>query len=352
MRLSVFGVLFVFLLAGFLAACSEATEDEQDECYGAGYEDTRQGARKSRLFSFAIITDIHIGEGFLDYGSEGYDDDGEGHNGLIDKVNAAVDKVNANLREYDIRFVMVPGDLTDSSEKSEYVKAKQILDSLDVPYFPIIGNHDMWPYYRLEDGSWVETETPVGDAYFEEIFGDYLDALVEEFPDFARSPTPCHNPDFDITSYFDNYSFTYMGYHFVCLDMVTRAHAPEEYPGIGPDAALHDFEQGTWQWFKDHIEAYPCKADHNILVFLHHPPKVIGPFGLTEADRQTVGDYLASSGYAENIYGFFAGHLHFELLDTDYSGQQLVVTAAAKDDSTVRIVQVMRDGTIDFATQL
>lgn len=344
------GALLAALLATSPAACGSKDDGLSPECYGAGWENDNTGPQEGLRFSFAIMTDIHIGEGFDDFGEEGYDDQGSDHNAVIDIVNDAVDMVNANIDAYDIRFVMVLGDLTGSAEKSEFVKAREILDRLDVPYFPAIGNHDMWPYYWTPADTFVEAPEPVGDAYFKEVFGDHLDALAAEFPDLTRAPTPCHNPEFDITSHFINYSFTYMGYHFIVMDLVTRTHAPSGYPGVGPEGALHDFECGTWRWFTDHIENYACRSDHNIMAFVHHPPLSMSPFAMTAEDIGKMTDFISGQGYGDNIYGFFAGHLHLDLDETGFDGQHIVVTAATKEGAGVRVVRIQRDGTIDYST--
>ena len=98
------------------------------------------GGEAARTFSMAVVTDPHIGEGHLDYGSPGYDDaasSGEEY-GLTKRLRGAVAWINERRGQYDIRFVIVPGDLTDSAERSEFSKAKQILDGLEVAYVPML----------------------------------------------------------------------------------------------------------------------------------------------------------------------------------------------------------------------
>jgi len=44
----------------------------------------------------------------------------------------------------NVRFAFVTGDLTDSGEPLEFDTVRRELDALNIPYFPIIGNHDIW----------------------------------------------------------------------------------------------------------------------------------------------------------------------------------------------------------------
>ena len=112
---------------------------------------------QTETWSFAIITDLHIGDGDSDddYGDPTWNDDASGQDGLhsTEFLRQVVNLINSNRSKYNIAFVVVTGDLSDSAELSELHKAKEILNDLEVPWIPIIGNHDVWPYYgpQFED---------------------------------------------------------------------------------------------------------------------------------------------------------------------------------------------------------
>jgi 3',5'-cyclic-AMP phosphodiesterase len=72
-----------------------------------------------------------------------------------DETTACVDFLN-DIPELD--FVIQTGDLTDFGLPQEFKWMKAILDRLHVPYFPVIGNHDL-----VGNG---------GDMY-RDMFGDY-----------------------------------------------------------------------------------------------------------------------------------------------------------------------------------
>jgi 3',5'-cyclic AMP phosphodiesterase CpdA len=94
-----------------------------------------------RSFRFAFLSDTHIGS----------------PNGVAEEdLRRTVADIN---KRSDIRFVVLTGDITELGSKRELLMAKQILDSLNVPYHIIPGNHDT---------GWSES----GGEDFEKVFGN------------------------------------------------------------------------------------------------------------------------------------------------------------------------------------
>lgn len=92
----------------------------------------------AQSFKFAHVTDTHIG------GATGADD-----------LRRTVNDLN-NQEEID--FVILSGDITEFGADAELKLAKQILDSLQLPWYVIPGNHD---------GNWSEN----GANTFRTVFG-------------------------------------------------------------------------------------------------------------------------------------------------------------------------------------
>lgn len=95
---------------------------------------------QSSAFRFAFISDTHIGS----------------PNGSAEEdLRRTVRDIN---ERNDIAFVVLTGDITELGTDEEIKLAKQILDSLDVPWYIIPGNHDT---------GWSES----GGVMFTTIFG-------------------------------------------------------------------------------------------------------------------------------------------------------------------------------------
>ena len=79
---------------------------------------------QTKTFRFAFISDTHIGSP-------------DGH--AEEDLRRTVADINAMN---DIAFVVITGDITELGTNTQLILAKQILDSLNVKYYIIPGNHD------------------------------------------------------------------------------------------------------------------------------------------------------------------------------------------------------------------
>ena len=257
---------------------------------------------------FIQISDPHVGGG--DYGTAGYDDlppVGD-QGGGAQYLRTCVDWINDNYGYYGIEFVIVSGDMTHSAEWSEFSKAKEILDSLEIPYVPVLGNHDVWPY--TDDD---EAEYGYGDEYFKDTFDDTFDDLAQFFDnwDDGTRLDQVWNPEVGYYCYFQNFSFDFEGFHFVIADFNTREHAPFDEPGIGPEADMHNFDGGTWPWFQDDIDN-ANHGDDNIYIIAHHPLRNTAQlplFAFSSGEYSSITSFL--NGYKNNIGLWAAGHIHY-----------------------------------------
>ena len=220
---------------------------------------------KVEPFSFALITDLHIGRGYFDYDGEGFDDgyDGEEYY-LTERLKNVINWINENKENYSLKFVAVLGDIADTAEKSEFCKAKEILDKLEIPYIPLFGNHDVWPYTEKESAL-----TTLGENFFERIF-------------WSTSSIPCENAssarnfeallrDFNFESdtqnpKFKNFAFNFGGIHFIGLDFNLREKACEKECGVKTKGTTYT---DTINWLKSRLANF--SKDSPIILFSHHP---------------------------------------------------------------------------------
>ncbi|MBB1283653.1 PQQ-binding-like beta-propeller repeat protein [Flavisolibacter sp. BT320] len=96
---------------------------------------------QKKPFRFAFISDTHIGSP---------------NGGADEDLRRTVADINAMT---DVDFVVLTGDITELGTNEELALAKRILDSLNIPYYIIPGNHDT---------GWSES----GGLSFTKTFGD------------------------------------------------------------------------------------------------------------------------------------------------------------------------------------
>lgn len=293
-------------------------------------------------FSFAILTDTHLGEGAEDHGTAGWDDGG-GDGGANAAILAdAIAEVEALAAERgDLRFAVVLGDLTDSGERSELEAVRALLEASSVPMLPLLGNHDTWPYAWAGD-HWDEAPEAQGDALLLEVFDALFAAHAAEFPSLVRA-APTVDPDTGAARPFVNWALDVCGTHLVALDTSTRVHAGDGYPGVGPEASLHDHAGGTWPWLQDELLATESRR---ILVFSHHPFVGAGAFSFTGEDMAAVEAFLDEHDLGSRVGAFFAGHIHLDSVLEGPAGVPVVLSAATKDGRSPLVVTVTAQGEV------
>jgi 3',5'-cyclic AMP phosphodiesterase CpdA len=281
-------------------------------------------------FSFVHLTDLHIGEGFDDYGTPGWDDEPPpGDVGYsAQRLRKSVNWINRHADSLRIRFVMVTGDLTDSGEKSEFLKCREILNDLQVPYIPLIGNHDVWPYTRSE-----EAPDALGDRFFNGVFDEAIAAHVAYFSrwdDGTRQKEIVH-PETGNKHQFQNFSFSFNGYRFIATDFGTRRHAGRGEPGVGPSADLHDFTGGSFPWFGQQL-LKAAQEDKAVFVFSHWPlmkEPIRFHFAFDGNEYGTLAELLFP--YGQKLSTWFSGHIHRSFAQN--------VTLPGSGESVIRCVE-------------
>jgi len=277
---------------------------------------------KVEPFSFAIITDLHIGRGYPDYDGPGFDD---GYNGeeyyLTQRLRNVVKWINENKENYSFKFVAVLGDIADTAEKSEFCKAKEILDQLEIPYVPIFGNHDVWPYTEKEPAP-----GPLGEDFFEKIFWSTSSIPCENASSTKNFETLLREFNFerDIQNpKFKNFAFNFGGINFIGLDFNSREKEKCENCGVKGEGVVHN---EAISWLKDKLNKLGGKEP--VIIFSHEPfakpysrwlysefppllPDKRGNFDSKEIEevQKILNEYEALSE-GQQILANFGGHIH------------------------------------------
>ena len=276
-------------------------------------------------YSFAIIADPHIGV------------NPESENNL----DTVVTWINNNKNDNNTKFVIVLGDLihgenqTATDYQNELNTSNTTLQNLQIPWIPMIGNHDVWCNLKGQNLDSIPQYT--GNVYpeelFENTFGPQYDNLSNVLANWIKQEVPANgfNNWYDGTYpniYTQNFAFDYGKYHFICLDFCARDDFQPTKVVVVPGvieywdfgyADLHDTDpstvviaNGTWNWFTNHLANCPTmRTDENTIIFSHHPPDHITLFGFTDDDRNTLVNEL-DPVYQDFAVYYFGGHRHHD----------------------------------------
>ena len=382
-------------------------------------------------WSFAIITDLHIG-----YGSEIGDWDGDGKNveidygavtwndsaplpqehnyGITDKLANAIETIITEKNYYNIKFVVVLGDISDTAERSEFFKARELLNRLNdhgIPYIPLMGNHDNWPYTQdIGKHHWWEPSDRMGkvgdrdqyadiagyakgDEFFREVFwgesnsaninlvkslfGDSWEYMYEQairvkgrlgegcqykfteresggnkFYDRSEKELVSREHDF----YLQNYGFVYDGIPFVCLDLAPRLGEDLDpvdgnaIPGAvkGSFATSHPETVAFARMYTDDHESETKTA----VIFSHYELGLTGMWNYIRGDYDTVYDFAGHVHYNDDSWEWweYTNDFSYQITTEDVAGIKLH-PLKEHNGEVIRIVQVKADQ-IDYSTTL
>lgn len=99
------------------------------------------------MLKFIILSDLHIvPEGNLSHGLD-----------TTARLQQSIDYVNTNHDDAD--FVVFAGDLADRGEKAAYERFKITIQSLNIPHYLTLGNHDQRPVFLDVFDSGLADET-------------------------------------------------------------------------------------------------------------------------------------------------------------------------------------------------
>lgn len=260
------------------------------------------------LWSFAQLTDVHIGEAQGDYGTPGYEDSLAGNLGgyAVDRLRSALAWLRQQAQAEKLAFVLVTGDLTDSGERSELLHFKALMDSSGLLYLPIPGNHDIWPYVTASE----EAPYPYGDSLIAALFAPVYAHFAAQMDAWEGPllPPRVWNPEASCPSLFYTFAFRYRGVRFIAMDGISRQPAPLGQAGVGPDANLHDFPGGAIRRLDTLLQGpqpYP-------MVFFCHYPLINSPLSGVNSFSPSEYDQIISLLYPhqDKVLAWIAGHIH------------------------------------------
>ena len=243
------------------------------------------------MWRFVHLSDPHLGSQV----------DGQWNNRFLCTMMPGVMAcLRGDLPKLDAEFILATGDLASKQTREAMFEARDMMDSLGIPYYPMGGNHD----FVLEDSR----------AWFLEAFAEHL-------------PQPG-----------THYSFTHKNLHFCVLDAWWRWRdgSLAEICEPAADRSLTWSVMGPWAippeqlvWLDEDLAAH---ADTATIIANHYPaipiPARLQRNGLRDAGHLDNGDLLiAVAKKHPQVKALFSGNIHMHVIER-VDGLTHVVTGA------------------------
>ncbi|MBD3286210.1 T9SS type A sorting domain-containing protein [candidate division WOR-3 bacterium] len=292
-------------------------------------------------YTFFYLCDPEIGDcGIKDYYADGYDNHfvygqntdrtgnaigsypGRHLTNAVSLINWYYDSLyGSGVENGEAVFSIIGGDIAVTAEREETQHAKTKLDTLHMPWVPVIGNHDTYPLSTWWTQFYLPGDCLKNDRFFQEEFLYKFKEAEDVFPHWEKQPyvpTAVFDPPGDRdTVACQNWAFDLGPNHHLGLDFTIRAPGGkawvDEYHD-GAWATLHEYlpdGRSTYDWLDSHLSSTPDYYER-LIMMAHHPLD----FGLTRGCRQQFRQShaqdiidLIDNNEAELAY-YFAGHEH------------------------------------------
>lgn len=168
------------------------------------------------------------------------------------RLAAAVDHINAHYSDAD--FAVLTGDLVNDGGGADYRGFRDALDKLEIPYFPMVGNHDTRDAFRS----------------------------VLAVPDNCMAD-------------FVQYSVAADDGVILCLDT------------LKPGSDAGEFCAVRMRWLE---KALNDARDQPVFIFMHHPPMALNLPVLDAIGLENGTEFLDQIARFQSVKYLFAGHVH------------------------------------------
>ena len=228
-------------------------------------------------FRFVQVTDLHYKN---DKTSE------ENFDKIINNIN----------KTKNVEFVVFTGDNTNHSNKEDYIKFLSQANTLNVPYYVVVGNHDVFRNGGFSKEDFVQT--------------------VRKYDKYQKSRRI-------------NFVFKKDDFVFLVVD-----GAREVIPSQGGY-----YRDDTLAWVDKELTKYE-KKKKNVIIFQHFPMKLRH----TERDAYKNERYEAVLAKHSNVKGIFAGHFH---ANEEYTKNGIFYSitgrASGDNDAGYKVVDVVEE---------
>ena len=260
------------------------------------------------LWRFVQVTDPHLGSEM----------DGQWNNGFICTMMPDVMRcLKKDLAALKPDFILATGDISSNATRDAMFAARDLMDSLGYPYYPMGGNHDF---------------------VLEESRGWFLEAFHAHLP-IKRT----------------YYSFDHKGLHFAVLDPWWKWADNTLHQFSEPKTAKKqetDVRGARWEVPKEQLDW----LDEDLAANKDKPCFVANHYPAIDIPERLMKPGLRSTGHLDNgqdvidllktypqVKIFFSGHMHMHIIERDETFTHVITGALPEYPTEYRDIHVYED---------